>query len=86
MKHIKEILNELLEKITKKENMIKPEIGKKYQWKHAPDRYSLVLGFYKDQVIEVWDCDIQENILEGARLTPLSGFILSTNIKEIMEK
>lgn len=59
------------------------EIGKKYSWKHALERYSLVVGFFKDQVIIIKDIFIdEENAIEYFELSTISGFKCLTNFEE----
>lgn len=63
-----------------------PIVGKKYSWKHAPQHFSLVVGFLNGKVIEVWDCNIvegnDEETLGNCQLTDVEGFIFNTNLKE----
>lgn len=48
-----------------------PVVGKRYSWKHNPERFSLVLGFLRDKIIVLSDRDIDEpedEILEFAEI------------------
>lgn len=59
------------------------EIGKKYSWKHAPERYSLVVGFFKDQIVIIKDIFIdEENAIEYFELSSISGFKCLTNFEQ----
>lgn len=62
-----------------------PEIGVKYSWKHAPQRYSLVVGFLRDKIVCIQDRFLDnttdDEAIECAELMTLAGFKCVTNFK-----
>lgn len=66
-----------------------PEIGVKYSWKHAPQRYFLVIGFFKDQIVCIQDRYLDnttdDEALECAELMTLAGFKCVTSFKRWSE-
>lgn len=62
-----------------------PKIGVKYSWKHAPQRYFLVIGFFKDKIICIQDRFLDssdDEALECAELLTLRSFKAVTNFKK----
>jgi hypothetical protein len=73
---------------SKKSEKKLPEIGVKYSWKHAPQRYFLVIGFFKDKIICIQDRFLDssdDEALECAELMTLGGFKCVTNFKKWSE-
>ena len=63
-----------------------PVVGKRYRWKHAPDRYHLVVGFFRDKIVAIDDKYLggdDEECLDCAELMTPRGFWC--NCEEIPE-
>lgn len=62
-----------------------PIVGKKYAWRHAPHRYHLVIGLFKNKIVAISDKYLDNNDEEAlgcVELMTIEGFKCLTNLEE----